>query len=528
MKMWRALVVVVLLSAYAEAQETTRQVEGEGKFSKYLTPNLVDSWIINGEKGETIVAYVSSSEFDPVLELAKATGGDDKILITVDDDGSESRFSTRLPAKGEFKIRVHAFKYKGGGNYTLRLRRFQAKPVEIGKTMIGTFDRNGRSHHYFRAKKDQILITRLVGSSSRAWEMLDTKGRRLTGWSGTVLIEDAGENSLVVTGGAGNRYELKIDSARVRTFDGAGAGEHSLERGGMDVWSFDAKPGDFRLLEVASKGRLNARLIYAPREKVKDRQRLSRQAERPEIQRMPVASKGGRVRFVATLGREGRYQLQLMSASPTSYRLQMKDPTQVVQPGQKLAGKLAVGGASFYSFRAQPGQLLVTNLASSSFDPLLRLYDARGDLVEENDDGGGEMGSRVSHMVRKKGEFRLQVGSVGDGGGGEFTLALHERKLSQIKVGARNSGVLQQNSTDFWSFQGQEGKTIFVSVRSSVCDPSLSLHSPDGVHLGGDDNSGTGTDALLAIRLPKTGRYTIWISSGGGTGDYNLRIIDAD
>ncbi len=528
MKMWTTLIILTFLSITAAAQETVRQVEGPGEFTKYLTPGLLDSWIIEGEKGETIVAHVVSKEFDPVLELATKGEQEDKVLFSVDDKGSESRFSIRLPEKGEYKIRIHAFKYKGGGNYALRIRRFQAKPLSIGKPLIGTFDRRGKSHHYFQAEKDQILIAQLKGASSRSWEMLDVKGRRLSDWSGTVFIDDGGEHSLVISGGAGNRYELLIREARQRDLGDDPDLTDRLERRGMDVWSFEGKPGEFRLLEVESKGQLASRLIYSPREKKKEIHPLARAQTRPEIQIMPVASKGGRLRFAATLGRQGRYQLQLLAETSVSYNLKIEDPTVPIKPAQELKGSLTVGGAAFYSFRALPGQLLVANLASKGFDPLLRLYNSRGDLVEQNDDGDGGLGSRIAHMVVKEGLFRLQVSSLGDGGGGDFTLALREQKLNELRVGGRGKGLLQLNSTDFWSFAGEEGKTVLLSVRSAVCDPSVSLHSPAGVHLANDDNSGVGTDSLLAVRLPKTGRYTVWISSGRGAGDYSLRLIDGD
>jgi hypothetical protein len=54
------------------------------------------------------------------------------------------------------------------------------------------------------------------------------------------------------------------------------------------------------------------------------------------------------------------------------------------------------------------------------------------------------------------------------------------------------------------------------------------LYNPDGVHLGSDDNNGVGTDSLLAVRLPKTGRYTVSIASQRRAGNYTLRLIDGD
>jgi hypothetical protein len=171
---------------------------------------------------------------------------------------------------------------------------------------------------------------------------------------------------------------------------------------------------------------------------------------------------------------------------------------------------------------------LQASLGSQKFVPLVRLYDFRGNLVGKDDGGADDRESRIRHMVVQEGLYRLQVSSLGDGGGGEFRLALRETKLKELEIGGRGQGTLQPNGTDFWAFSGKEGKTVLVSVRSAVCDPAASLRSPDGVEVASDGKGAFGTGSLLAVKLPKTGRYTLWISSRRGAGDYTLRIIDGD
>jgi hypothetical protein len=39
----------------------------------------------------------------------------------------------------------------------------------------------------------------------------------------------------------------------------------------------------------------------------------------------------------------------------------------------------------------------------------------------------------------------------------------------------------------------------------------------------GDGGGGVGNDSLLAVKLPKAGKYTVWIG-GSGAGDYSGRI----
>jgi hypothetical protein len=295
----------------------------------------------------------------------------------------------------------------------------------------------------------------------------------------------------------------------------------------MDVWNFSARPGDFRLLEVEKKGELAARVIHAPLDKTKEK-RLAEDDDWPEISFLPVAARGGCLRFAVLLGREGRYQLQLRAQTAASYELKMADPSVPIARDQETAGSLPVGGAAFYSFRASPGELFRADLGSQKFVPLLRLYDFRGRPVENGDAAAEDLQSRLTHMVVQEGLYRLQVSSFGDGGGGDFRLALREIKLKELAVGGRGQGSIQSSGADFWAFAGKEGQTVFLSVRSSACDPVASLRSPDGVELAADEHGGTETGSLLAVKLPKSGRYTVWISSRRGSGPYTLRLIDGD
>lgn len=525
-KRW-SLLVLLLCAFPARAQESVRDLSGPGQYSKFLTANQLDRWLFEGEKGETIIAHVSSREFDPILELARGGAKEDKLLLEVDDPGNESRFSIRLPEKGKYEIRIHAFKYQGGGNYSLRVQRFQAKPLTVGKPLVGTFDRAGKSYHYFQGVKDQILIPQLKGaSSSEAWSLLDFKGRPLDGWAGTVPIEDDGDCYLVVSGQPDYRYDLLVRAALQLDLGADKAPAGSLQQGELAVWNFQGKPGDFRLLEVEKKGEVRARLLFAPLEK-QQTQRLGQPGDRPDLAFLPVASRGGSLRFAAVLGRAGRYQLQLLAETPATYKLSVRDPGVPLPWGKEAEGSLPVGGAGFYDFKAEPGQLFQAKLVSKQFVPVLRLYDMQGQLVGGSGDSDGLEG-RITHMVVNGGQYRLQVASLGDGGGGAFSLSLQETKLKELQVDGRGTGTLQPGTLDFWSFAGKQGQTVFLSVRSATFEPTVSLRSPDGVLLTADNRGNAATGSLTAIRLPKTGRYTVWVAARRGAGDYAVRLIDGD
>lgn len=517
--------VCLAVAVSARAQESIRNVDGPGDFNKFLTPGTIDRWILQGEEGETIIARVASSEFDPVIELATNDGGEDKLLFSHDDEGSESWFSYRLPQAGEFKVRVHGYEFKGGGNYSLSLRRFKATRARVDEPLVGTFDRDGRSHHFLIGKQDQMLSA--SGRGIESWEVLDTKGRPVAQWSAGLRIENDGEYSVALVGQPGARYELQLHSAKrqAATIDQVIAGE--LAAGEMAVFDVAGQAGDFRLVEIERQGDLAARLIHAPLDE-DQRPHIAAADAQPVLQYLGTADKGRFQRFAVLLGRNDRYQVQLAARGASSYSLSIKDPTTTLEVGENSAGALPVGATAFYRFPAAAGQLVIARLTSDKFDPQLRLYDEFGELVAENDDGDGELGSRLSYVVTKPQTFRLQVASLGNGGGGDYQLSLTEKKAKNLELGRDFQGTLQEGSTDYWSLEGKEGESIFFSVRSTNLDPFVSVRDPDGIVLGEDDNGGVDNDSLLAVKLPKSGRYTVWVSTLRGSGDYEIRSISGD
>jgi hypothetical protein len=206
----------------------------------------------------------------------------------------------------------------------------------------------------------------------------------------------------------------------------------------------------------------------------------------------------------------------------------MRDPSVPIESGGEVSGNLPVGGAAFYSFKAASGQLFQASVTSQKFVPVLRLYDMRGNALGVSDANADGLEGRLTHMFMKEGLYRLQVSSLGNGGGGDFHQTLKEIKLKELQVGGRGQGRVQPGATEFWAFSGKEGQTVFLNVRSSEFEPAVSLFSPDGVRLAADDNGSDTAGSLLALKLPRTGRYTVRISSCRGGGEFSIRLIDGD
>lgn len=522
--MKRTLVLALLLTAgTAAAQENIRRLESTGQHTKHLTANQVDSWIFQAEKGEVVTARVETQEFDAVLALADGSG---KVLIERDDPGSSSSLAFRLKTSGEHRIQVYAFRHSGGGNYALVVDRFSAGPIEVGKPTAGRIGADGRTHYGFEAQPGQILVPRVEGQTGGV-EVLDPQGTPITGWESTATIKAKGEHFLRLRGQRGAAYRVTLLAAEQLDLALDKPQTRQIAPGGLEVWSFSGEPGQFRLVEVGGARLLVTRLLPALRPEGQPEQEiLSRGAS--ALRLLPVSSKGDWMRRAALIGRKDRYQLQVLSRAlgPVDYTLKMADPSVPIDFGKLKDAALAVGGSDFYRVEAKAGQFLVADLDSSSFDPFLRLFRADGQELASDDDGGDHLNSRISLLVPESGTYRVQVASVGSGGGGAYQLRLVERQVPEVAVGGRKTAKLGPGGRDLWSFAGRRGQSVFVSVHSSQLDPVVEVLGPSGASLGRDDDGGVGSDSLLAVELPEDGRYTVVVTSKVGEGEYQLRLID--
>lgn len=80
-----------------------------------------------------------------------------------------------------------------------------------------------------------------------------------------------------------------------------------------------------------------------------------------------------------------------------------------------------------------------------------------------------------------------------------------------------------------YTFEGRAGQTVTITMTSHEIDSYLILLAPgqEDFHFE-DDDSGRGSDALITVQLPYTGRYLILANaySQGESGSYQLQVQD--
>tara|TARA_R110002124_G_scaffold237026_2_gene402239 strand:- start:383 stop:2236 length:1854 start_codon:yes stop_codon:yes gene_type:complete len=276
-----------------------------------------------------------------------------------------------------------------------------------------------------------------------------------------------------------------------------------------------------------------------------------------------------RLRFTAD--RDGDYLLRARTLSGPdggAYTLSISErppaaraprPT-AIRIGQDRSGELAArdpeteDGAFYdaYSFRARTGDRVGIRLASTAFDPVVRVGRMNGnEFVElaQNDDGpgGGPLDSYLVFTAPGNETFIVRVTPLSETGTGAYTLSLSEvapvAPGESITIGASIDGELNESdgkndagqTADGYRFSGRGGQRLQATMTSSVFDTYLELFSIDATSgaltsLRSDDDGGEGTDSRLTYTLPADGEYRLEARgfSGDATGAYSLSLNEIE
>ncbi|CAN5157391.1 hypothetical protein BH09PSE1_BH09PSE1_14970 [soil metagenome] len=199
--------------------------------------------------------------------------------------------------------------------------------------------------------------------------------------------------------------------------------------------------------------------------------------------------------------------------------------------------------ADAYTFTATAGQRIDATLNSEDFDTYLELFNAAGESLDQDDDGGEEgTNSRLIATLKDGGEYTLQVRATGDDTTGAYTLALAEAAPEPVPVALPFATVTQGEieeggardddgrGYDAYTFSGEAGTRVQVVMRSGDFDTYLQISKAGEFEaLGSDDDGlGEGTDSRLNYILPETGEYVIRASPLGDEekGLYSIELTD--
>ncbi|MBL8891158.1 MAG: hypothetical protein JNL67_14340 [Planctomycetaceae bacterium] len=506
------------------AQEAVTHLDQPGTFNKHLTPGMMDRWVFAGKKGQLLIAGVATNEFDATLKLVQVVDGTEHPLREVDDEGSNANLAFRLPGDGEYKLLVHGFEFKGGGNYSVSLEQVPVSPVVIGERTSGSFDEQGTAWLYFNNAEDSYVTVDFVGGGGAYDEVRDSQGLPIESWAGMVRLERAGEYYVRLNGARDRRFELQLHRAKQQSLEKGTMVVATLNRKSASVFEISGRDGSFGLVEVEASGDLASRLILPTRSKLTQQAQLMQFERGPQM--LEVPSKGRYRRYAMVWKGDETYQLQLASERGADVQVRFFDPRQNLAPAEPIEQVMPVGGTQFFKVVAEQGQSLTLTSRSSNFDCYLRLYSKTGQPLAWDDDGGGAFDAKIRYMPFANSELTLAVSSRGDGGGGSYTLQAEVESPKVLQVHVKDAGRLAEGETGFYSLEVNAGQKLLLHLQSDHAQAGIQLLNANGVELA-SATSGQSRDAVLVHEFADGGRFAVAIKLAAA-GEFQLRAIEAN
>jgi len=191
----------------------------------------------------------------------------------------------------------------------------------------------------------------------------------------------------------------------------------------------------------------------------------------------------------------------------------------------------------------------VIDLMSREFDCWLRIADADGKTLAQDDDGGEGLNSRLRFVPSKSGAFQVVATSFA-GGAGTYLLKVRvdgaagkpaakpiPLKLDGAKDGAKADFQGQLDANDapdavrnrpakVHTLKMAKDKTYVIDLQSADFDSYLRLEDAAGKQIAQDDDGGGFPNARLRFTAPQDGEYRVIATSfDGKTGRYTLEVV---
>lgn len=184
-----------------------------------------------------------------------------------------------------------------------------------------------------------------------------------------------------------------------------------------------------------------------------------------------------------------------------------------------------------FNVKLQKDKSYVIDMVSTDFDTYLRLLDKKGRQLAEDDDGGGDLNSRIIASPSESGDHTV-VATTFDGKVGNFTLKVRELNLKgeaeprEVKNGSLdiNGSIGQNDATDLDKLSKlhtvglKAGKMYLVEVKTDDFDPQVYVFNSKGKLLGQD------MDKVVCVSAADGSHHIVVKSFDSQLGKFELSV----
>jgi S1-C subfamily serine protease len=204
-----------------------------------------------------------------------------------------------------------------------------------------------------------------------------------------------------------------------------------------------------------------------------------------------------------------------------------------------------------YVFEGRAGQEISIELSSRDFDPYLILFSLDDEEFYLNDDdSAGNLNARLTATLPSNGTYVILANSYAGGEEGRYELSLRgsgsggttaqgsgnssgSRPAPSNRFILRRQGRLEAGDSiapddtyyDIYSFPGEAGQQVTITLNSSDFDTYLAIGDSEGELLDSNNNANARTtNSEIVLTLPRTGTYNI-IVNGFSTADQGAYVL---
>ncbi len=238
------------------------------------------------------------------------------------------------------------------------------------------------------------------------------------------------------------------------------------------------------------------------------------------------------------------------SATPTQTATLL--PVFPITPGSSIEGGITTARpVARYKFDADAGDIVSLRMEKTSgdLDPFLSLYGPDSELIQQDDDSGGNRNAEINVTLPRAGTYTVETGRYQQGGAastGTFRLALQIAGLTSnnptdplaqvpkfdlkppptlIAYQEPNGGTISDDADkQYFALGGRRGDLVRIIMTTTSGDltPRLDVLNATRVSIASSESQSRPVESVAYATLPETGWYLVEAGRRSGSGQFGL------
>lgn len=542
-------------SVQAIENEIKTYLDGQ-EIKNILTPGEYSEWPLTLKAGQVVIAEARSDAFDPALEIV-----DDKqkVMGTNDDrypGDQRPLLLWRCETAGSYSIRGRCFRDKAGGQFFLRFvvmdsydldidRKLDTEikndspfllriPMKAGQIRQPSIETSNQKRYAQPSLSTMISPTGLpdIQLAKPLWDVFPFAILAPVDGDYYVMAKTYQRDPATILIG------LKDVSAVKVPVEGGNASMPG-KTGVQSLWTLPVKKG--QILEVSTPELTPYTSVIVSEEPSVAKYDLKKpdtnpfypsvknpeEVEKPAIHVLPSRARDQRTTiFVA------RRDANLWVASSgwgdekAAFNLRVQPAIKDFAESKTQSSQLRIGNTDYWAFDAKLGDVMTFDFGSAGFAEQVRIIDPELQDYWVNQAIADQTMIKGSLIARKAGRYLVAVSSIGDGGGGEYTLARTVYQAKEFSKASPAKGDFANGQTQVWKFTAKPNEPLLLHWTSSDWDYSIVTKNAAGMDVQIPLQAVSGNDRYAILKVEQPTEYMIVLTPYSKNAKYTIELND--